>query len=42
MKTLLMCTVALLKALLVKVRPAFVAHLDHANHLQRELGQSGG
>jgi putative membrane protein len=23
-----------LKALLVKVRPAFVAHLDHAKHLQ--------
>jgi putative membrane protein len=26
-----------LKALLVKVRPAFVAHLDHARHLQAEL-----
>jgi putative membrane protein len=23
-----------LKALLVKVRPAFVAHLDHAKHVQ--------
>jgi putative membrane protein len=30
-----------LKALLVKVRPAFVAHLDHAKHLQAELGKSG-
>lgn len=28
-----------LKALLVKVRPAFVAHLDHAKHLQSELGK---
>ena len=28
-----------LKALLVKVRPAFVAHLDHAKHLQSSLGQ---
>jgi putative membrane protein len=26
-----------LKALLVKVRPAFVAHLDHAKHLQATL-----
>ena len=26
-----------LKALLVKVRPAFVAHLDHARHIQSEL-----
>jgi len=26
-----------LKALLVKVRPAFVAHLDHARHLQASL-----
>ena len=26
-----------LKALLVKVRPAFVAHLEHARHLQGEL-----
>jgi putative membrane protein len=31
-----------LKALLVKVRPAFVAHLDHAKHLQQELAKSGG
>jgi putative membrane protein len=31
-----------LKALLVKVRPAFVAHLDHAKHLQQELGKAGG
>lgn len=29
-----------LKALLVKVRPAFVAHLDHAKHLQSELAQT--
>jgi putative membrane protein len=28
-----------LKALLVKVRPAFVAHLEHAKHLQAELGK---
>ena len=28
-----------LKALLVKVRPAFVAHLDHAKALQAKLGQ---
>jgi putative membrane protein len=28
-----------LKALLVKVRPAFVAHLAHAKHLQGELGK---
>lgn len=28
-----------LKALLVKVRPAFVAHLEHAKHLQESLGQ---
>jgi putative membrane protein len=28
-----------LKALLVKVRPAFVAHLDHAKHLQSELAK---
>jgi putative membrane protein len=27
-----------LKALLVKVRPAFVAHLEHAKHLQASLG----
>jgi putative membrane protein len=26
-----------LKALLVKVRPAFVAHLEHAKHIQSEL-----
>jgi putative membrane protein len=30
-----------LKALLVKVRPAFVAHLDHAKHLQTVLAKSG-
>jgi putative membrane protein len=28
-----------LKALLVKVRPAFVAHLEHAKQLQGELGK---
>lgn len=28
-----------LKALLVKVRPAFVAHLDHAKHIQAELAK---
>ena len=28
-----------LKALLVKVRPAFVAHLEHAKHLQSALGK---
>lgn len=28
-----------LKALLVKVRPAFVAHLEHAKHLQSELAK---
>jgi putative membrane protein len=27
-----------LKALLVKVRPAFVAHLEHAKHLRSSLG----
>ena len=27
-----------LKALLVEVRPAFVAHLEHAKHLQSSLG----
>ncbi len=27
-----------LKALLVKVRPAFVAHLEHAKHLQASIG----
>ena len=26
-----------LKALLVKVRPAFVAHLEHAKHIQASL-----
>jgi putative membrane protein len=30
-----------LKALLVKVRPAFVAHLEHARHMQAELPKSG-
>jgi len=30
-----------LKALLVKVRPAFVAHLDMAKELQTKLGKSG-
>ena len=30
-----------LKALLVKVRPAFVAHLDMAKQLQAELSKSG-
>ncbi|WP_179404450.1 DUF4142 domain-containing protein [Burkholderia guangdongensis] len=30
-----------LKALLVKVRPAFVAHLEHAKHLQSQLGKGG-
>ena len=30
-----------LKALLVKVRPAFVAHLDHAKQLQSSLGGKG-
>jgi putative membrane protein len=28
-----------LKALLVKVRPAFIAHLDHAKNLQSSLGK---
>ena len=28
-----------LKALLVKVRPAFVAHLEHARHLQASVGK---
>jgi putative membrane protein len=32
---------AQLKALLVKVRPAFVAHLEHAKQLQASLGKSG-
>lgn len=31
-----------LKALLVKVRPAFVAHLQHAKELQTQLGRRGG
>lgn len=31
-----------LKALLVAVRPAFVAHLEHARHLQAALGQGAG
>ncbi|HEX7373636.1 MAG TPA: DUF4142 domain-containing protein [Steroidobacteraceae bacterium] len=31
-----------LKALLVKVRPAFIAHLEHAKHLQAKLDASGG
>ncbi len=31
-----------LKALLIKVRPAFVAHLEHAQHLQSSLAKSGG
>ena len=31
-----------LKALLTKVRPAFVAHLEHAKQLQASLGKSGG
>ncbi len=30
-----------LKALLVKVRPAIDAHLQHARHLQAELGSKG-
>jgi putative membrane protein len=30
-----------LKALLVKVRPAFVAHLDMAKQIQAELSKSG-
>jgi putative membrane protein len=28
-----------LKALLVKVRPAFVAHLEHAKQVQASLGE---
>jgi putative membrane protein len=31
-----------LKTLLVKTRPAFVAHLDHAKKLQAALAKSGG
>jgi putative membrane protein len=30
-----------LKALLIKARPAFVAHLDHAKQLQTELSKGG-
>ncbi|MDR5734086.1 DUF4142 domain-containing protein [Caballeronia sp. LZ025] len=30
-----------LKALLVKVRPAFVAHLEHARHVQADLARNG-
>ena len=30
-----------LKALLVKVRPAFVAHLDHAKMIQAQLAKKG-
>ena len=30
-----------LKALMVKVRPAFVAHLEHAKMLQSQLGKAG-
>jgi putative membrane protein len=30
-----------LKALMVRVRPAFVAHLDHAKSLQAQLGKAG-
>ena len=29
-----------LKALLIKVRPAFVAHLEHAKHLQSSTGKT--
>jgi putative membrane protein len=31
-----------LKALLEKSRPAFLAHLEHAKHIQASLGKSGG
>ncbi|RDU96848.1 DUF4142 domain-containing protein [Trinickia dinghuensis] len=31
-----------LKALLVKARPTFEAHLEHARHLQSELSNHGG
>jgi putative membrane protein len=31
-----------LKALMIKVRPAFVAHLEHARHMQASLGKHGG
>lgn len=33
---------AQLKALLVKVRPAFVTHLDHAKHLEAKLDAGAG
>jgi putative membrane protein len=29
-----------LKSLIVKVRPAIAAHLEHAKHLQSQLGKS--
>ena len=31
-----------LKALLIKVRPAFVAHLEHAKQLQASMGKKNG
>jgi putative membrane protein len=31
-----------LKALMMKVRPAFVAHLEHAKQLKASLGKTGG
>ena len=31
-----------LKSLIVKVRPAIQAHLDHAKHLQGDLGKNAG
>lgn len=31
-----------LKGLIVKVRPAIAAHLDHAKHLQGDLGKNAG
>ena len=31
-----------LKGLIEKVRPAFQAHLDHAKHVQADLGKSSG
>lgn len=31
-----------LKALLIKVRPAFIAHRDSARQIQSSLGKSGG
>jgi putative membrane protein len=31
-----------LKGLIEKVRPAFVAHLEHAKHIQADLGKSSG